>query len=104
MSSDVWFDHRLEQHERMLQERERERREGARSAGLMSRQPTRTDIRYGVPFNSERERRNRSASEMGVERGKGAGLGVGVGVGMRVGMGVGIGVGMGGEIWIRRER
>jgi hypothetical protein len=30
----------------MLQERERERREGARSAGLMSRQPTRTDIRY----------------------------------------------------------
>ncbi len=36
----------MEQHERMLQERERERREGARSAGLMSRQPTRTDIRY----------------------------------------------------------
>jgi hypothetical protein len=50
MSSDIWFDHRLEQHERMLQERERERREGARSAGLMSRQPTRTDIRYGTLY------------------------------------------------------
>ncbi len=57
MSSDIWFDHRLEQHERMLQERERERREGARSAGLMSRQPTRTDIRYGTLYKRERERK-----------------------------------------------
>jgi len=36
---------RLEQHERMLADRERERREGARSAGLGSRQPSRTDLR-----------------------------------------------------------
>jgi len=36
---------RLEQHERMLAERERERREGARSAGLGNRQPSRSDLR-----------------------------------------------------------
>ena len=47
---------RLEQHERMLAERERERREASRSAGLGHRQPSRTDLRpRSVAEDSDRD-------------------------------------------------